>query len=148
MPSSLVKSKQIEFEVGSIPPSAIGGGALSEVMSFASGGSKHVNSTSPTYESLAHIIYGGSAQVGDIVTINVNAWVNGTGTADVRVVDLNTGLTIAQLIGISSMLESNIQSMGAITNLPTTATAFEIQGRKVTGGGGVKLLIAGIQSLY
>jgi hypothetical protein len=130
-----------------IPPSEIGGGASSMILSFASGGSKHVSSTSPTYESLAHCIYAGSDAVGPVTTINLNAWKSaGAATGDVRLVDLSTGLTIVESLGITSTLENNVLDMGTISNLPTTPTVFEVQGRK--SGGGITLYIASIEFGY
>lgn len=126
------------------------GGAKSLISSFASGSSKHVSTTSNTYESLAHIIFPGSNKVGSIATIDVNAWLSSTGgiplkTGSVRIVDLNSGLTICEKTGILAGLESNIESMGAISNIPAAASVFEIQGRKT---GGTQLLIASLELTY
>jgi hypothetical protein len=49
--------------IGGTSPSEIGGGAASMVMSFASGGIKHVETGATTYKSLAHFIYGGSDDI-------------------------------------------------------------------------------------
>lgn len=127
----------------------IGGGAASMVMSFSSGTSKHVETASTTYVSLAHFIYGGSDEIGGINNFNVNAWITNNGTVDVRLFDLTNNAIIAELTGINSLLESNVQSMGAISNLPTLAAVIEIQGRKATGGGAAsKLRIASLEIQY
>jgi hypothetical protein len=131
-----------------IDPGDIGGGASSMVMSFASGSIKHVETTSGGYASLAHFIYGGSDAVGDIVNINVNAWNSAAGTTAVRLYDLTNAQVIAELTGINTNSEANVQSMGTITNLPTLPAVIEVQGRRVTGPGASKLLIASLELQY
>jgi hypothetical protein len=113
------------------------GGGKSMVLTFASGSTKHVTTNSTTYVSLAHFIYAGSVAVGDITKFNINAWRetgSPTNRIDMRIVDLNTALVVAELTGIDALNdESNVQDMGAIANLPTGTAVFELQGRK-TGG--------------
>jgi hypothetical protein len=123
------------------------GGEKSMVVSFASGSTKHVTTNSNTYASLAHFIYAGSSVVGDINNFNVNIWKVGIGTngVDVRLVDLSTGLVIAELLNVTSLLESNIQDMGAISNLPTNSSVIEVQGKR---NGGVTLYIGSLELQY
>jgi hypothetical protein len=123
------------------------GGEKSMVVSFASGSTKHVTTNSSTYASLAHFIYAGSSVVGDINTFNVNIWKVGGGAngVDVRLVDLSTGLVIAELLNVTSLLESNIQDMGAISNLPTNSSVIEVQGKR---NGGVTLYIGSLELQY
>jgi len=120
------------------------GGAKSMVLSFASGSSKHVSTNSPTYESLAHLVYAGSDAVGPILEFNLNAWVS-MNTGDVRVYDLTSGLEIAELAGISGTAESTVGDMGAISNLPTGPAVFEVQGKK---NGGATVFIASLELEY
>jgi hypothetical protein len=129
-------------------PSDIGGGAASMVMSFASGSIKHVETTSVNYASLAHFIYGGSNEIGAIINFNVNCWVTQSGTADVRLVDLSTGNVVATLSAVSSNSEDNVQSMGAISNLPTVASVIEIQARRATGNQASRFRIASLELQY
>jgi hypothetical protein len=126
----------------------VGGGAASMVVTFASGTTKHVESGSGTYASLSHIVYGGSDAIGEITNFNINAWVTNTGSTDVRIVDLSTGLVLCELIGITSLLEKNIQSLGVISNLSAVATVLDVQGRKQTGGGASKLRIGSLEIQY
>jgi len=137
----------LDLDTGSIP-SEIGGGAASMVMSFASGSIKHVETTSNNYASLAHFIYGGSDEIGSIINFNVNCWVTQSGTADVRLVDLNTGDIVAELLGVSSNSEANVQGMGLISNLPLTAAVIEVQARRITGNQASKFRIASIELQY
>jgi hypothetical protein len=132
----------------SINPSAIGGGAASMVMSFSSGTIKHVETTSGNYASLAHFIYGGAGTIGSITNFNVNAWMSQNGNGDVRLVDLSNGNIIAELIAVGSQLESNVQSMGTITNLPLFPTVIEVQGRRTVGPGAAKLRIGSLEIQY
>jgi hypothetical protein len=131
-----------------VDPGDIGGGAASMVMSFASGSTKHVETTSSTYANLAHFIYGGSDAIGAITKINVNAWVIGNSTADIRLVIKDNGLVIAEYIGINSNNEANDFDIGTLSNIPTGREVIEIQARKVTGGGGAKLRIGSLELEY
>jgi hypothetical protein len=93
-------------------------------VSFASGNSKHVSSNSNTYESLAHVLYGGTTAVGAITSIEINAWISAAGgirQGRVRIVDLNTALVICELTGITVTGEESILDMGTISNLPATS---------------------------
>jgi hypothetical protein len=137
----------LDLDTGSIP-SEIGGGAASMVMSFASGSIKHVETSATTYKSLAHFIYGGSTDIGEIINFNLNAWVTGTSTCCVRFYDLTNNQVIAEIIDIQSQDESNIRSMGTITNLPTSPSVIEIQGQKATGQGASKLRIGSLELQY
>lgn len=115
------------------------GGAKSMVASFASGSSKHVSTTSPTYESLAHVIFAGSIVVGQLLSINVNAWRTGgapTPQIDIRVVNLGNADVICELLGVTSTDEFNVQDMGLLSNLPTGPTVFELQARRSGGATG------------
>lgn len=133
---------------GGTSPSDVGGGAASVPLSFSSGTIKHVETTSSTYASLAHFIYGGSSIIGPMVNININAWVTGNANCDVRLYDLTNNVVIAELIGITSQLEPNLQSVGTLSNMPTGPSVIEIQGRKVTGGGASKLRIGSLEIQY
>jgi hypothetical protein len=133
---------------GNIIPGDIGGGASSMVMSFASGTIKHVETTSNNYASLSHFIYGGSDAVGEILNINLNAWNSAGNTTDVRLYDLTNAQVIAELTGINTQNEDNVQSMGVISNLPTLPAVIEIQGRRTAGPGSSKLLIASLEIQY
>jgi hypothetical protein len=133
---------------GGTNPSDVGGGAASVPLSFSSGTIKHVETTSSTYASLAHFIYGGSSVIGPMVNINVNAWVTGNTTCDVRLYDLTNNLVVAELTGITSQLEPNLQSMGTLINIPAGPSVIEIQGRKLTGGGASKLRIGSLEIQY
>jgi hypothetical protein len=115
------------------------GSSKSAVVSFASGSSKHVSTTSPTYESLAHIIFAGTDIVGTILSVNINAWRSGGGGGafmDIRIVNLSNADVICELTGITSIDEFNVQNMGTLSNIPATATVFEIQGTRSAGATG------------
>jgi hypothetical protein len=133
---------------GNIDPGDVGGGASSMVISFASGSTKHVETTSGTYANLAHFIYAGSVEVGAITNFNVNVWITGNGSCDVRLINKANGDVLCELLGVTSQDEFNIQDMGSITNLPTTRTVIEIQARKTTGGGASKLRIGSLEIGY
>lgn len=142
--SRIIKDISIE----GITPSQIGGGAASMVMTFASGSTKHVETGATSYKSLAHFIYGGSANIGSIINFNLNAWVTGNSTCCVRFYDLTNNAVIAEIIDIQSQNEYNLRTMGTITNLPTQAAVIEIQGQKATGQGASKLRIASLELQY
>jgi hypothetical protein len=133
---------------GGNSPGDIGGGAASMVMSLASGSIKHVETGSGTYANLAHFIYSGSNSIGDIIKINVNSWVTGTSSCDIRFINKQNGDLICELFGVVSQDEFNIQDMGTITNLPTGPQVIEIQGRKNTGAGSSKLRIGSVELQY
>ena len=141
--SRIIKSTSNIFS-----PSQIGGGAASMVMSFASGSIKHVETTSNIYASLAHFIYAGSDNIGSIINFNINCWVTQAGNADVRLVDLSTSNVIVELLGVTSLLESNVQSMGTISNLPINPSVIEIQAKRITGNQASKFRIASLELQY
>lgn len=124
------------------------GSSKSAVVSFASGSSKHVSTTSPTYESLAHLIFAGTDIVGSVISMNANAWrTGGAGGAamDVRVVNLSNADVICELTGITSTDEFNVQDMGTLSNIPATPTVFEVQGKRSIGATG---FIASLEISY
>jgi len=141
-------SLNFDNDGGGSLPSEVGGGAASMVISLASGSIKHVETGATSYKSLAHFIFGGTNNVGQITNFNVNAWVSNNGTVCIRFYDLTNANVIAEIIDISSQDEFNIRSMGVISNLPTEAAVIEIQGQKATGGGASKLRIASVELQY
>lgn len=121
------------------------GGAKSMILTFSSEGSPELSTSSTTYTRLAAFIYAGSDAVGAINILRVNAWRVGGSSIDVRIVDLTTALTVAE-INITSAAITNLSDMGTISNIPTTETVFEVQGKK--NGGGAKLNMASIEIEY
>lgn len=141
-------SQIIRDNDGIATPASVGGGAASMVVSLASGSNKYVETGATSYKSLAHFIYGGSANIGAINNFNVNAWVSNNGTVCVRFYDITNANVIAEIIDISSQDEFNVRSMGIINNLPTQAAVIEIQGQKATGGGSSKLRMSSVELQY
>jgi hypothetical protein len=146
--SDALKLVQPKVTSGNASPSSVGGGAASMVMSFASGNSSYVETSSSSYAKFASFLFGGTIRVGDIDKININAWISQSGSVDVRLVAYDSGAVIAESTGITSMDEGNVVDMGVISNLPTGADVIEVQGRKVTGGGSRKLRIGSIELEY
>lgn len=141
-------SLNFDNSIGGTLPSEVGGGAASMVISFASGSSKHVETTSGNYISLAHFIYGGSSNIGSIINFNINVWMSQGGNGDVRLVNLSNGNVVAELPAIFSTLESNVQSMGTITNLPLLPSVIEIQARRTVGANAAKIRIGSLELQY
>jgi hypothetical protein len=131
-----------------VTPSSVGGGAASMVMSYASGNLKYIETGATSYKSLANFVYGGSSVIGSIINFNVNIWVTNNGTVCLRLFDITNNNFISEIVDVTSQDESNIRSMGIISNLPSNASVIEIQGQKATGVGSSKLRLASLEVEY
>lgn len=112
----------------------IGGGASAMVVSFSAGTTKTVRTNSTTYEAMATFNWSGVDKIGVIKNFLLNAWrEGGSGSIDFRIYDIINNQVIAEVTGITSTDPANNTLMGAISNLPSSATTFQLQGKKSGG---------------
>lgn len=94
---------------------------------------------STTYQVIGEpIIFGGSTNWGTPIEILVLHAQTGdvTRTHQLRLFDVTNGLTIAESASFNNLIDQ-IDTMGAISNVPAGQAIWEMQGRR--GGGGNKL---------
>ena len=93
------------------------------------------NALSPDWGTIVSFIYGGSLNVGTPTQINVVSYINTSPILyNLRIFDYTNVTVIAQLTGITrSNFTKQIDSMGALSNIPATSAIFEIQVQKQTG---------------
>ncbi len=112
-----------------------GGGSGSLVVTLSSQADPWVDTNSMTYAVMSKFRFAGTDKLGTAIKIFANAWrVSGAGTGDVRIFDATNGNPIAEIIGISSTVDTNLVDLGALSALPAAAAVFEIQGRRAGGG--------------
>jgi hypothetical protein len=103
-----------------------------------------METTSATYETLAHIIYPGSDLRG-LDYVYVATQLGGGTSMSVRLYDLTNAQQIAEKTGITNTTFSAVD-IGTLSNLPTGQAMLEIQALGV--GGGRKARVAGLQLYY
>lgn len=117
-----------------LAPANIGGGASAMVVSFSAGTTKTVRTNSTTYEAMATFNWSGVDNIGVIKNFLLNAWrEGGSGSISFRIYDVINNNVICEVTGITSTDPANNTLMGDISNLPTSNTTFQLQGKK-TGG--------------
>lgn len=121
-------------ETGKTPSGELSGGAKSMILSFGSDITYEVNTNDATYRKVATFIYAGSNDVSAIKEFSLNVWVTGGGSGDARIYDASNALVLSELTNVTSTSETNFQSMGVVTNIPTTVSIFEIQMKRNSGG--------------
>jgi hypothetical protein len=135
---------------GKVPSGQLSGGGKSMILSFAAGTDIGLETSTIGYVLKAKFKYAGSAVVGDILSINVNAWKNSAGgaTGEIRIVDAtNADAVIAELTGITSIDEDGNLDLGTISNLPVGSATFELQmGR--SAGAARTLFCSSIELVY
>jgi hypothetical protein len=83
-----------------------------------------------TYTTLGKMIFDGTDNGASIFQIKVIAYMqNGADSYDIRVIDGQTSLTIAEKIALTNTTDEVID-LGAITNLPTSSGMFYFQIKK------------------
>lgn len=87
--------------------------------------------TKNSYKSLTRIIYYGSGSIGDIISIEVVAYMaDKVDSYDIKIVDKKNGsAVIAEKTGLTNTTDEIID-MGTISNLPTGKSRFEVQIKK------------------
>lgn len=120
---------------GKIDGSYLSGGGKSMVVSFAAGTDKSLIDNNIGYTEKADMIYAGSDTVGTIVAIKATIWISSAGgaTGEIRIVDKSNANVICELTGITNIDDSAVLDLGALTNIPTMPTTFEIQMGRSTG---------------
>jgi hypothetical protein len=123
------------------PPGVGGGGISSSFLAFKD----NVQSGSLTYERVAAFPYPGSG-VTSISKIFALLRKNGAATSvSMRIYDVTNAQVIAEVTGVVTQDDTDITSLGAISNLPVGQATFEIQLLRVGGGGGAKAFLSGLE---
>lgn len=90
-------------------------------------------SSATDYERLQAFIYGGSDDWGTPNLIEAIAWTeNAARPADLRIYDATNAQTIAELTGITDIVET-IQNLGTISNVPAAPAIWEVQMKRPSG---------------
>jgi len=121
---------------GKVPSSQLAGGGKSMVVSFAARTDMSLSTSTVGYVEKANMIYAGSSTVGPIVAIKATIWKNSASgaTGQIKIIDKSNGNTICELTGITNLDDAVVLDLGALTNIPTGPTTFEIQMGRSTGG--------------
>jgi len=119
---------------GKVPLSQLA--AKSMVVSFAARTDMSLSTSTVGYVEKANMIYAGSSTVGPIVSIKATIWKNSASgsTGQIKIIDKSNGNTICELTGITNLDDAVVLDLGALTNIPTGPTTFEIQMGRSTGG--------------
>jgi hypothetical protein len=110
----------------------------------SSAGAPYIESTSATYETLAHIGFLGTDQNTPTQIAALIGQAN-PGTIDVRIQDITNGLTIAEITGVTGAA-LGLTDLGTLSNLSATAATWVVQVSKV--GGGNKARCGGLSVVY
>ena len=96
--------------------------------------------SSTAYVALLAFRFGGSGAWGTPSEMKVVARVEqATRPGDIRIFDVTNGLAIAEVTGLTSLVDA-IVDLGIISNIPATEAIFELQAKKV-GGGAKKVFV-------
>jgi len=94
------------------------------------------NTSSESYVTTSiPFIWGGSANVGDIVAVNFAIYSLTGEAVSVVLRDITTGLDIAEITGITSTSTTNIARTTTIANVPNTPSRFNVLYKRDTGAG-------------
>jgi hypothetical protein len=106
--------------------------------SFGSDTKMYLKGKETTYEALAQFTYEGTTNLGVPTNAIVRLSNKGTVTSNVRIFDVDNAQVIAEVTGFDPTIEEVFETidMGALANLPTTSTTFEVQLSQSSGGGG------------
>lgn len=105
-------------------------------VSFTRNNNNFIETSDSSYEAVAKVEYLGSDVLGIPDTIDVNAWNDGGTSISIEIFDVSNGNQIAEVTGVTSTSEANIQNLGALANIPTGEAMFEIRLKLVGGGMG------------
>jgi len=104
------------------------------------------NSNSTTYATLGSFIFPGSAITGALTEINALVRRNAAATSvSLRIYDVTNAQVIAELTGITNLDDDVISDLGVISNLPVGEAKFDIQGLRVSVGGGARVFFNGLE---
>lgn len=94
-----------------------------------------IQENSNTYVSVAKITYAGTNTLGVPTKIISNVWNDGGTSVSIRVVDITNAQVIAELTGITSANDFNLENLGTLSNLPLLPALFQIE--LLQNGGGM-----------
>jgi len=116
-------------ETGKLDNSLLTGGAKSMVVSFASGTSTGLSTSTVGYVRKADFIYAGSSVVGPITAIKATIWKSDIGGASgsIKIINKSNADVICELINIDNTDSSVVLDLGPLSNVPTGTVTFEVQ---------------------
>jgi hypothetical protein len=107
------------------------GGTNGILVAFTDGIYPYISYVGDEYAVMAHLIFEGTDALGVPSSIKiVSATTNASKAYDVRIVRADTGDVIAEITGQTNTVFET-KDMGALSNLPTGETIFEVQGKAV-----------------
>ena len=95
---------------------------------------------STTFTTVNKCVFPGTLVVGLPTNVKVTVRTDAGVTAEVRLYDMTNAKVICGLPGIISLVEA-IYDLGLMSNVPAAQAMWEIQARRVIGGGTSKLTI-------
>lgn len=102
--------------------------------SFTRNNNDFVQENSLTYVSVSKITYVGTDRLRTPTNIIANVWNDGGTSVSVRVTDITNANVIAELTGITSSSDINIEDLGALSNLPNSPALFLVELLQIGGG--------------
>ena len=124
-----VTKQYVDSEITSLMSS------ISINQSFQDENGPGINTASTTYEAMNFLIFAGTDKVGTLAAIKAVIDVSdGSTTGQVRIYDSTNAQTIAES-AIFADTAPTLLDLGTISNLPASEAIWELQLRKVSGGG-------------
>lgn len=120
-----------------------------ERVTTQSGTNPYWDTTSASYAEVVSFEYQGTDNVLPLTRVAaVTSSANNTNTMDVRLQDITNALTIAEVTGVTHAAANTkeIHSLGTISNLPTGGAIFQVQLRRPTGAGQVRIFSMEMES--
>lgn len=100
-------------------------------------------SSSDTYEVMGCLIFRGTTTLGTPSAIKAVAWVTSGVTGGIRVYDVTNSQVICENASITNSGKAII-SLGSLSNLPAGESLWEVQTKRVSGGGSDKVYTASV----
>jgi len=109
-------------------------GTNSISISFTDKSKPYVSQNGTSYGTMAYMIFSGTDVVGMPTAIEIISFGSSSNKSyNIRLVRTDNGQTIAETSSLNNT-EIAIHDMGIISNIPSTSTIFEIQGKCENGG--------------
>jgi hypothetical protein len=120
-----------------------GGGGMASSFAVFRGDAQ---TPSEVYARVAAFPFPGTSVIPTVSKITALVRRNGAATsASIRIYDATNANVIAEATGITTLDDTLITDLGAVSNLPAGAAAFEIQLLKVGGPGGARAFCSGVE---
>ena len=108
----------------------------------------YVETNAGVYETVGRFIFKGGTVIGTPIDIKIIGHITGTTALDCRIQDITNALSIATNTSAATLLVPTVNSLGAITNIPTGEAVFEVQVQKNGGGGGDRARISAVEFYF